>query len=700
MKKHLFWVCATLFCLTSASFAQTEPSPFLLNFNGDLHSTEGEPPVRAVEVKFDEGIAQQGASLNQSSRLDYRSADKISLTQGTIEFWIKPQWNSDDNLDHVFFALDSNILFYKDEGNFINCYLRYDKQRWFSIAYFFAQHWRAEEWHHLAITWQLPGKVLLYVDGFVARYRNTTIPSLYAQLPPTLSIGHWAENYPAQAMLDHLRVYQRERSAQEIAMSFSSVLQVASLMPQTDLIEMFRDWNITTTLLAETQIGVVKLPLAALNAVSYDPEAVAIREGRLLAIAPGSATIRVFSNSVSTHFTAQVRAPAREPDFETPPDFLQQPASGCLYTIPVVMIKYLPTRDGVMVDSQESNYVGTLESLNAKVTEDAIRTKFILEEGSRFHGYRDPSAQPAIGYRVVASLTIYESAPPGFPTITPGVYFTDYNLILNRIGAKHFVTTLGVKEFWLWTHHNGVLAPTESNMSSPLTGDVSNSYRITDDMPVYDRSYTLYNYNFTRGSNEDVHNHGHQLEALLSYVNFQQDGNYDLFWKKFVGRDDDFNFITGRCGWTHMPPNTTDHYDYANPTLKPSDIESWTPEGLGHRTLVSAATWRNQDYRWPAGTRPDEVTQPHWYIYWMQNMPGRDNPIPYLNTQMTNWWAFTGDWDGSIRSGLGLYGVPTGTPHGSNAVVMRRDFHQRAIAAFDGLKTVYGNACAASPVSP
>src|SRR5258706_437022 len=76
----------------------------------------------------------------------------------------------------------------------------------------------------------------------------------------------------------------------------------------------------------------------------------------------------------------------------------------------------------------------------------------------------------------------------------------------------------------------------ESNMSSPTTGDISNSARYNDDLPIYDRTYVLYNYNSTRWQAEAVHDHGHQLEAILSFVNKRLDGNTELFWNKFCGR--------------------------------------------------------------------------------------------------------------------------------------------------------------------
>jgi hypothetical protein len=107
-----------------------------------------------------------------------------------------------------------------------------------------------------------------------------------------------------------------------------------------------------------------------------------------------------------------------------------------------------------------------------------------------------------------------------------------------------------VKEFWIWW---GGVDPTfpsydpqihkpeyfrggaESNMSSPLTGDISNSNRDPTDLPIYSKTYLVYGHNIRRSEREAVHNRGHQLEQMLEYANLRQDGNSNLFWQKFVG---------------------------------------------------------------------------------------------------------------------------------------------------------------------
>lgn len=413
-------------------------------------------------------------------------------------------------------------------------------------------------------------------------------------------------------------------------------------------------------------------------------------------ISPGATRITASSGSLSASIPVTVAADATV-IVESIDPFLAQPATGNIWEIPVLVVRYLPTVDGVNVDinltafPRPASHPGgpaTLKDLRARIDVFDRRSKFMLEEGSKFRGYANPNAIPSLGYRVVRYVTIYEPMPlgPVAGQCVPGecvgtTHFPDYHAVLRRVNAEHWVNAQGVKEIWVWGYHYGKTVQPESNMSSALTGDISNSFRANDDLPIYNRTFTLYGLNFARAHTEVVHNHGHQLEALLQHVDQTQNFNTELFWDTFVGRDAG-KWITGRAGWTHMPPNTTQDYDYLNRTPVSSDIEDWRPDGSGVKTMISADRWRNLVYSWPSGTIPaiDGRAEDHsqgsdtragaqWFIYWFQNMPGRSNSIPMLGGQMTNWWQFTGDWDAAMTSRAGLATVANG-----QAVPIKNDF--------------------------
>jgi hypothetical protein len=123
----------------------------------------------------------------------------------------------------------------------------------------------------------------------------------------------------------------------------------------------------------------------------------------------------------------------------------------------------------------------------------------------------------------------------------------------------------------------------------------------------------------------------HQIEAVLRHV------DPHLFWEKFVGTS---SAGEGRCGWAHYPPNAVRDYDWANPTYVLTDIEDWRPDGSGQKQRLNADRWQR-----------DSLT---WFIYWMQNLPGRHNSLTYQGRPLTNWWTFIGDFDGAMEQGLGL----------------------------------------------
>jgi hypothetical protein len=400
------------------------------------------------------------------------------------------------------------------------------------------------------------------------------------------------------------------------------------------------------------------------------------------AITPGTASVNVSGRDVRIpDFRAVTSGPGPEEDAIDP--FLGTPATGAVATIPVIIIRFLPTADGANLDVvKATDYWSpgpiSLADLKRNIDAYTVRGKFMLEEGSKFRGYNDPTAPPYLGYQVVKSWTVYEQVPfsrtffLGYPVGGFQVPFPDFFAIADRFDFRHYVEDLGVKEIWLWYGQSAMpgypcydpsihrpenfVEFIESNMASPTTSDISNSYR-TADLPVFNKTYVLYSYNFRRTQAEMVHNHGHQLEAIYSYAAQAQDGSDNLFVRDFAGWGAGHSSPPlGRSGDTHHPPNTTVDYDYLNPAVVQSDIEDWRPDGLGARTGVSIATWENLSYAWPTTSITLlQKTESQWYIYWMQSMPGFHNTIPYGSSTMTNWWQFTDDWDASIRGGVGLH---------------------------------------------
>lgn len=450
---------------------------------------------------------------------------------------------------------------------------------------------------------------------------------------------------------------------------------------------LIRGVNVSFTLVAE---GNGPNPLTDVRWSSSNPAVAAIdnMSGVVHTVGEGTVSFTATAGGGSGSWTRDV-VRIREMPVDA---YLATPIQGALWEVPVILIEYHPTADGYGLDTLKvpdfysSNPI-SLDSLQRMTLRIARRRKMSVEEGSRFRGYGDAAALPSLGYRVVRHIIVYDQIPP-HPTKRSSIpgqpRFEDWNAAFADLDLVPSLREHHVREVWAaWTAFDGnypsynpdshkvedMRAGWESNMSSPTTGDISNSDRDPHDAPVIDHTYIIYGINFRRSQAEAVHNVGHQLESMLSYINIRQDGNQNLFWRSFVGQDVNGQFITGRAGWTHMPPNTTQGYDYLNPTRVDSDIEDWRPDNTGAKKAVNVNTWGGMTYPWPDEPEFGQRVESQWYTYWFQSFPGRGNQIPHGSGWLTNWWAFVADWDAAVTSGLGLYAsVPaaqngTGRPY-------------------------------------
>lgn len=307
-------------------------------------------------------------------------------------------------------------------------------------------------------------------------------------------------------------------------------------------------------------------------------------------------------------------------------------------TIKVLVVGYYPV-DGDQMDRRATGDVdGSYADLKAKTTRLTREACKALEDGSRFRGYKLPSP-PALHYEVVGEIEFKEAIPTR-PKVGNNPPLPDYNAIMKRADARKWVEEKGVDEIWMWGYHgnNGLW---ESNMASP-TGDISNSDRDPNDLPVFKRTYTVYHYNYGRGLGEMLENHMHQFEHLLNHVDGRETTppekwNELLFWGKFVGSDYSHKIVTNpaRCGWTHYAPNSERDYDWANPRYVETDIEDWHPDKIGKTQRMNADRWDRDPIK--------------WRIYWMQAIPGLGHELTHKGQKLRNWWSFKSDWDRAKR---------------------------------------------------
>lgn len=685
-KQLLFFMMNVLivYQLTAQELAIDANTSLLLHFNNNLTDANGQMPTTSSNTTYGEGIHNEGLSNTSNTVLKYSTTNNFNAPEGTIEFWIKPNWNGNDGQHRVFFSLENKLVINKDSGNNFRFILNNDDSEAHQAINL--SNWQAGEWHHIAVTWNISGNMKTYIDGAVAINHSARNQDLINPIPSNLSIGSQYNNFQSEGIIDELRISNRERTESEILQSVLAgltiesvkILDAATLEPVTS-IELMETWKRNLLIEITSPSGIKNIPLNAFDWISSnDDVALVSTTGEVKAINSGTVTLTGTYNNFELQLSVLVNAPVLAPVEETIHPYLSTTNECAIEEIPVVILRYLPTADGTNLDVTKapdfwSLGESTLNDMETRINTFDHRVKFALEEGTKFRGYNNPDAVPYIGYKVIKYITVYETTPRGdlayYRNGLP-VYKMDYHAIFERFNLAHYINHLGVKEVWMWNAPFGPDYPSynpnihnsddfrqgnESNMSSPSSGDISNSHRDNSDLPIYDHTYILYEQNLRRTQAEAVHNRGHQLEAMFSHLNYMQDGNTDLFWKKFVGKDNNNNWITGRSGWTHMPPNTTQDYNYDNTTLVDSDIEDWHPEETGEKKPINVDRWANLIYDWPGESDFSQRVESQWYLYWMQNMPGFGNMIPYRNNYLNNWWELYTNWDAAILNSKGLY---------------------------------------------
>jgi hypothetical protein len=78
---------------------------FLLRLDGDRVAADGETPITFSGGSFVPGVSGQALHLGDGDYIRFSAANNVVSTEGTIEFWVKPDWpgNNPGPANHVFF---------------------------------------------------------------------------------------------------------------------------------------------------------------------------------------------------------------------------------------------------------------------------------------------------------------------------------------------------------------------------------------------------------------------------------------------------------------------------------------------------------------------------------------------------------------------------------------------------------------------
>jgi hypothetical protein len=229
-----FWcpwmVLGLLACLCGGRALRAQELPpdagtrLLLHFNNGATGSAGETPVLESGLEYTTGTFGTGASFASDDRLRYSAEGNIAATAGTVETWIKPDWNGNDGQNHVIlnWGGGGGILVGKDgAGNLRIILNRYGAggQPEQGVA-FNINSWVGGQWHHVAFTWTA-ATLRLYIDG-TQRAQNPVSITLPEISEAEFEIGGDGGGSSVAATLDELRISDFARSAEDVKMAFAS----------------------------------------------------------------------------------------------------------------------------------------------------------------------------------------------------------------------------------------------------------------------------------------------------------------------------------------------------------------------------------------------------------------------------------------------------------------------------------------------
>jgi hypothetical protein len=141
---------------------------------------------------------------------------------GTIDFWIKPNWNGNDIVERGLYIhqetdWDTNAIWVKKHSDdTLQFWVADDSATDYRAIYADVSGWVAGEWHHVTVSWDSALTLKMYLDGSedIDGGWDIGTPSLPTALGATFTLGGYSgSGGDLDGILDEVRVSRVARSA-------------------------------------------------------------------------------------------------------------------------------------------------------------------------------------------------------------------------------------------------------------------------------------------------------------------------------------------------------------------------------------------------------------------------------------------------------------------------------------------------------
>ena len=198
-------------------------------FDGSAES-KGRLKVEAKpvgQVEYVDGLRGKAVSLTRESYLDLHAEGIIPKAQGTVEFWVKPNWCEFQTVEtyrvyrfHFVTRLGGNVpfmIFYWNSEQLLAFGNQGTKKRGKRVNYMPA--WRTRDWNQVAVTWVNGKSVTVYVNGDASRQTGDITEPGIDTPANAIRIGWKVTSSGDQSMdglMDELRIWNRCMTGVEV----------------------------------------------------------------------------------------------------------------------------------------------------------------------------------------------------------------------------------------------------------------------------------------------------------------------------------------------------------------------------------------------------------------------------------------------------------------------------------------------------
>lgn len=232
-------------CVIVAFPVRSDEIRFLHHFNDmepDLALGNANPVAATAKIvdngwNFYGNAAGSGLEVVNGVRLDFNSEDNIDWHLGSLEFWVMPYVDLRDATNHKFFCTpfghDTHQTFHIWKTACCeDLRFRVNNQGVnLDAVWGGAGDWEAEDWHHIAATWDNDGEgLILYTDGEVVATKPAAVWEFDAGYD-VFSVGGQGGATTTNGVIDELVIYDYVVSEEEVMERFNATKPLRDKAP-------------------------------------------------------------------------------------------------------------------------------------------------------------------------------------------------------------------------------------------------------------------------------------------------------------------------------------------------------------------------------------------------------------------------------------------------------------------------------------